>query len=61
MYKVSVHPLVVRLLDHFENKEFIYICLEKHQGVSLFDTVSKSGLLDESFLRDQMENVGSTI
>ena len=29
MHKLSVHPYVVRLLDHFENKEYIYLCLEK--------------------------------
>jgi serine/threonine protein kinase len=35
MYKLSVHPYVVRLLDYFEDKEFIYLVLEKHQGNSL--------------------------
>jgi serine/threonine protein kinase len=35
MYKLSVHPYVVRLLDHFENKESIYLVLEKHQGNDL--------------------------
>jgi serine/threonine protein kinase len=35
MYKVSVHPYVVRLLDYFEDKEYIYLCLEKYQGTTL--------------------------
>jgi len=35
MYKVSVHPYVVRLLDHFECKEYVYLVIEKHQGNSL--------------------------
>ena len=35
MYKISVHPYVDRLLDYFEDKEFIYLILEKHQGNSL--------------------------
>ena len=30
MYKISVHPYVVRLLDHFEDKEYIYLVIEKH-------------------------------
>lgn len=35
MYKLPVHPYVVRLLDHFENKEFIYLVLDKHPGNNL--------------------------
>ena len=37
MYKISVHPYVVRLLDYFEDKENIYLCLEKYHGTSLED------------------------
>lgn len=35
MYKLSMHPYVVRLLDYFEDKEYIYLITEKHQGMSL--------------------------
>jgi serine/threonine protein kinase len=41
MYKLSVHPYIVRLLDHFENKEFIYLVLEKQKGNSMEEYIEE--------------------
>ena len=42
MYEMAQHANVVRLEDYFENKEHIFLCLELHSGVTLYDYVLKN-------------------
>jgi serine/threonine protein kinase len=37
----SQHHNVVRLEDHFECREYFYLCLELHSKLSLFDYINK--------------------
>ena len=62
MYKISVHPYVVRLLDYFEDKENIYLCLEKYQGTSLdhFFEVN-SGKIKEDEIIKYAITIGATL
>jgi len=49
--KLLKHPNVVRLLDHFENAEYVYIVMELFQGGDLANFISKnhSKLSEEKF------------
>jgi len=60
MYKISVHPYVVRLLDYFEDKEFIYLCLEKYQGTSL-DYFFEINKIDENEIITYAITIGATL
>jgi len=37
LLKLVVHPNIARMLDYFENKDFIYICMENLKGETLED------------------------
>jgi Ca2+-binding EF-hand superfamily protein len=49
--KLLKHPNVVRLLDHFENAEYVYIVMELFQGGDLANFISKNHtkLTEEKF------------
>jgi serine/threonine protein kinase len=62
MYKVSVHPYVVRLLDYFEDREYIYLCLEKHHGTFLDNYIEVNGdKIQESDIITYASTIGNTL
>ena len=62
MYKISVHPYVVRLLDYFEDKEYIYLCLEKYYGSTLdhYFEVNSSKIKEDEIIKYAI-TIGTTL
>ena len=59
MYEFCRHHNVIRLEDHFENKDNFYIVLELCSEMTLYKYISTvSDQLEESFVRDMGQKIG---
>lgn len=62
LMKLFRHPNIVKLIDHFECSENIYIVMEYLEGGTLVDYLeNKNKKLDEKIIAKIMHNIGSVI
>ena len=56
------HTNIVRLEDYFENKDVMFICLELHSKMTLFDYILKfKDRLEESRIQELGKKIGSAL
>mmetsp|Transcript_38053 Transcript_38053/g.58087 ORF Transcript_38053/g.58087 Transcript_38053/m.58087 type:complete len:92 (-) Transcript_38053:14-289(-) len=63
---MMAHPNVVRMIDYFENRDFIYICMEYHRGQDLREFTAhvrqvQGTNFDEFSIRDIMYKIGEAV
>jgi serine/threonine protein kinase len=62
MYKICVHRYVIRMFDYFEDKESIFLCLEKYSGPSLDQYIeSNAAKILEQNVIEWARKIGQTL
>jgi len=57
LQQVKDVPGVSRMLDWFATDDYFYIIMEKHDGMDLFDYITKYGPLKESFAKEVFSKI----
>lgn len=62
IFQQSQHHNIIHLEDYFENKEHIYLCLELHSKMTLFDFVKKyNDAIEETRVQEIGNKIGQAL